>query len=87
MGRQVAVLMGVRTIRETQQLRQKKFPSDRICFAQHQSAADADARAMRQFIHGEISMPRLCREIAKNNYIDFVTEEQMVNELKITGWL
>ena len=87
MGRQVAVLMGVRTIREKQQMRQKSFPPDRICFAQHQSAADEDSRAMRQFIHGEISMPRLCRVIAKNNYLDYVTEEQMLNELKITGWL
>ena len=87
MGRKVAVLMGRKAIKAVQAERALKFPPDRIAFYHGDNAALEDALNMRRCAKGEITLPMLCRLLERSNYLEVVTEEQAINEMKITGWL
>lgn len=75
------------TIKERQAIRAAAFPSDRIAFSQNSTAAIEDAASMKAYVEGEITLTMLCRCFERNNYLPKVTEEQALNELKITGWI
>lgn len=79
--------MGRYTLCKAQAERQKNFPKDRICFYSSHSAAVEDQYNMRAYIKGEMSLEMLCIRLAYNNYLEFVSKQQALNELKITGWL
>lgn len=87
MGRKVAVLMGRKAIKAVQAERAAKFPPDRIAFHHSEFTATEDALNMRRCAKGEITVQMLCRLLERSNYLDDVTEEQAINEMKITGWL
>lgn len=74
-------------ISEEQARRKLHYPSDRICFYSSQSAATEDQLSMRAYIHGEITLEMLCLRLAFNNYLDYVSKQQALNELKIIGWI
>lgn len=79
--------MGRLKICEAQARRKLKYPSDRICFYSSQSAATEDQSNIRAYIDGEISLEILCLRLAFNNYLEYVSKTQALNELKIMGWL
>lgn len=66
--------------------RQKKFPKDRICFRHGEEVANFDKSIFREYMEGRISVEHACEQIAENNYLFEVTEEQFFNELLICGW-
>ena len=72
---------------EEQRRRQEKFPKDRICYSPFPSSAKEDQRAMRMFVKGEISFRMLCRQLALNNYLDYVTDEQAWKALRDSGYI
>lgn len=74
-------------IRNEQHDRIDKFPPDRICFAHSIESANADRQCMKAYIDGQMPLRMLCNCVARNNYLLEVTETQMLNELKIIGWL
>ena len=79
--------MSRKLIREEQAERWKKFPPDRICFAHSIESAHADMQCFRAYMAGQMPMRMLCAAVKQNNYLPEVTETQMLNELKIIGWL
>ena len=74
-------------ISEEQARRKLHYPSDRICFYSSQTAATEDQLNMRAYIQGEITLEMLCLRLAFNNYLDYVSKQQVLNELKIIGWI
>ena len=74
-------------ISKAQAERKLNYPSDRICFYSSQSAATEDQLNMRAYIQGEITLEMLCLRLAFNNYLDYVSKQQALNELKIIGWI
>lgn len=79
--------MGRLKICEEQAHRKLHYPSDRICFYSSQSAATEDQLNMKAYVSGEITLEMLCLRLAFNNYLDYVSKTQALNELKITGWI
>ena len=74
-------------ISEEQARRKLHYPPDRICFYSSQSAATEDQSNMKAYVQGEITIEMLCLRLAFNNYLEYVSKQQALNELKITGWL
>lgn len=74
-------------IKEEQEFRYRKYPKDRIPFLPKHYAAERDQSDMKSYMNGEITLKMLCVRIALNNSLPKVSEEAMLNELKITGWL
>ncbi len=64
--------------------RQKRYPKDRIAFIH--SAAPYDAYTFQRYKEGRISLATARAEIARNNYLAEVTEEQFLNEFKQCGY-
>lgn len=64
----------------------ERFPSDRIPFLSDDKAASEDRKAFSAFNSGTLLINGLCRKLAENNNLPFVTAEQALNEYKITGW-
>lgn len=69
-----------------QELRQKKFPPDRIAFLGTDVAATNDKMTFRLFHSGEITLREACMRIAEANFLQEVTEEQFLNEAKLLGY-
>jgi hypothetical protein len=42
---------------------------------------------MADYKRGYITLKMLCVRLAKNNYLEEVTEEQALNELRGLGWV
>lgn len=75
-------------IKKEQEERAARFPANKIAFQKGDwNAAVDDQREFRRFLHGEISIDTLRRLVMENNHLPFITREQMLNELKETGWL
>lgn len=75
-------------IDKEQRDRTARFPIDRIAFKKGDwNAAVDDQREFNRFMQGEISMDTLRRLVKENNHLPYVTEQQMLNELKETGWI
>lgn len=79
--------MSRKLIKEEQEERRKKFPPDRICFAHSIESAHADMQCIKSYMAGQMPIRMLCAAVRQNNYLPEVTETQMLNELKIIGWL
>lgn len=79
--------MSRETVFKRQAERQKKYPKDRICFHPSEYVANRDIKNFRAFYHGDISIYDLCRITADSNYLRYVNETQMINELKMIGWI
>lgn len=75
-------------ISKEQEERAARFPPDRIAFKRGDwNVAVDDQIEFRRFKHGEISLDTLRRLIGQNNHLPEITREQMLNELKETGWI
>ena len=75
-------------INKEQEERAARFPANRIAFQKgDRNAAVDDQREFNRFMQGEISMDTLRRLVKENNHLPYVTEQQMLNELKETGWI
>lgn len=74
------------SIDEEQKKRMSKFPRNRIAFWNSNAAVQEDIKNFRLWTKGMLNLEALCRCTARSNHLPRVTEEQMVNELKITGW-
>lgn len=73
---------------EIQVERQEAFPPDRIAFLRRNwDAAGEDRKSFAMYMCGQIDLSRLCIEIAQHNRLDYVSEEQALNELKLIGWV
>ena len=72
---------------EQQAERQKKFPKNRICFYSSDTSAQRYQSDMADYKRGYITLKMLCVRLAKNNYLEEVTEEQALNELRGLGWV
>lgn len=71
-----------------QEERTARFPSHKIAFQKGDwNVAVDDQREFDRYRHGEISLQTLCKLVKENNHLPYVTEQQMINELKETGWL
>lgn len=64
--------------------RQKRYPKDRIAFIH--SAAQDDAYTFQRYKEKRITLDIARAEIARNNYLESVTEEQFLNEFKLCGY-
>ena len=71
---------------EEQAFRQRKFPSDRICFYTSANSAQKDQSDMADWKNGYITLQMLCVRLAKNNFLEEVTEQQALKALKDLGW-
>lgn len=69
---------------EVQRARTKRFPRDRIAF--WKSAAKEDMKNFRKWRRGSMSLDTLRKAVAEANFLSEVTEEQIITELKMTGW-
>ena len=73
-----------------QEIRQSKFPKNRIAFMR--STATEDTVVLGRYANREISFDQLCELIAYNNRLERYFEdgkipaEMMKNELKEIGW-
>lgn len=74
-------------IYQEQKKRQAKFPKDRICYCRLPTSAMEDQRSMRSFARGEITLKTLCIQLAWNNYLDYVSEEQAWKALRESGYV
>lgn len=72
---------------DSQKLRAAKFPKDRIAFMRGvESIATKDAAVFQRYKSGVTPLFLARLEIAKNNYLWDVTEEQFLNEFKLCGY-
>ena len=69
-----------------QRARTRNFPKDRICFFQSETAAKSDVAVFHKYINYQITKAQAMKEIAENNYLAEITEEQFINELRLLGW-
>lgn len=69
-----------------QRLRQLNYPKDRICFLSNATAAKNDVTIFNKYINYEISKGQAMKEIASNNYLSEITEEQFITELILLGY-
>jgi len=74
-----------RGIRGRQAERRLVFPMDRIPF--YWRAADEDQRTFRAIIERRMTLAEGCVAVARANFLDYVSEAQLLNEMKICGWL
>lgn len=69
-----------------QLVRMQGYPEDRICFLHSESIAKLDSVIFNKYYKGDITKGQAMKEIAKNNCLDFITELQWVNTLRILGY-
>ena len=69
-----------------QRLRQLNYPKDRICFLSNDTAAKKDLTVFNKYYDGKITKWDAMREIAKNNCLESITEEQFITELILLGY-
>lgn len=78
-----------------QELRQSKFPKDRIAFRSNATAASRDTAAMERWQeskHTIWDMEKLCKDIAYNNGLKnywrdgMIPIDMMQNELRLLGY-
>lgn len=74
-----------RGIRSAQKERALSFPKDRIPF--HRAAAAEDQRTFMAIVERRMTLSEGCAAIARANFLDYVSEAQLLNEMKICGWL
>lgn len=74
-----------RGIRSAQKERALSFPKDRIPF--YWRAAAEDQRTFMAIIERRMTLSEGCAAIARANFLDYVSEDQLINEMKICGWL
>lgn len=67
-----------------QEARQKKYPPDRIAFI-HAAAAN-DSTVFQRFKEHRMTLLQAMDQIAKNNFLKKITEEQFMNEYRICGY-
>ena len=79
--------MKTNEIVENQMFRQTFFPKDRIAFFNSIKAVNADMVAFGLYANGALTAKGLAMKLAKNNYLESVTEEQAVNEARMLGWI
>ena len=79
--------MSAKDLRETQAKRSALFPPDRIAFRHAIDCAHADQMLFRHLISGRITLEECCAKVAKNNYLEVVTPEQLIHEMRIIGWI
>lgn len=79
--------MSAKDLREAQAKRSALFPSDRIAFRSAPDCAHTDQMLFRHLIGGRITLEECCEKVAKNNYLEVVTPEQLLNEMRIIGWI
>ena len=77
----------MRSVEDMQLDRMLKFPRDRIAFMKSNNAVQEDLKNFKLWAKGYIDLKALCQATARVNHLPRVSEEQMINELKITGWL
>ena len=70
-----------------QLMRFRKFPVDRIPFLGTDGASVEDQKNFRLYTDGVINLPTLCMRVKEANLLPHVSEDAMLNELKITRWL
>lgn len=69
-----------------QQYRRTLFPKGRIPFRQSWEAARKDIRIFEQFCKGEIDLDAVCRSVASNNYLEWISRSEMESFLEHSGW-
>lgn len=67
-----------------QEARQKKYPKDRIAFIH--AAAVNDAAVFQRFKEHRMTLLQAMDQIARNNFLKEITEEQFMNEYTICGY-
>lgn len=67
-----------------QEARQKKYPKDRIAFIH--AAASNDAAVFQRFKDHRMTLLQAMDQIAKNNFLKSITEEQFMTEYRICGY-
>ena len=70
-----------------QLMRFRKFPVDRIPFLGTDGASVEDQKNFRLYTDGVINLPTLCKRVKEANLLPHVSEEAMLNELRITRWI
>ena len=63
------------------------YPKDRMPFLKDWGIANLDKIAFSDYGNGLITLSNLCRRLAENTNLPYVTEEQALNEFQICGWL
>ena len=76
-----------RSFRQEQAEREKYYPVDRIPFLNNGLAHHLDKEAFQMYCEHRISLGDLCVMVARNNRLSDVTPTQMLNELRIIGWI
>lgn len=71
---------------EIQEKRQESFPSDRIPFYRSATSAYKDQVTFLAYRNHEISKKTAILQIAENNFLYYVSEEQFDNEYHILGY-
>lgn len=79
--------MSAKDLRKTQAKRSALFPPDRIAFRHEIDCAHTDQMLFRHLIGGRITLEECCEKVAKNNYLEVVTPEQLLNEMRLIGWI
>lgn len=70
-----------------QLMRFRKFPVDRIPFLGTDGASVEDQKNFRLYTDGVINLPTLCKRVKEANLLPHVSEDAMLNELRITRWI
>lgn len=73
-------------VEDEQKARQNRFPHDRIAFYSSEGTAARDACIFQKYKERSISLGMAISSIASNNYLQNITEEQFMNELKLCGY-
>ena len=71
---------------EDQQKRMESFPRNRIPFYQSRTSASKDQMTFMAYRNHEISKASAMRQIADNNFLYEITEEQFDTEYKLLGY-
>ena len=73
---------------DSQRARIALFPKGRIPFKKGSwEAARADIRTRRSFFAGEIDIETCCEQVARNNYLDEVKQNDLICFWRKSGWI
>ncbi len=69
-----------------QLIKLQSYPEDRICFRHSRTIAKMDAAVFNKYINKKITKDQAKAEVARNNCLDLITDEQWFNTLHMLGY-
>lgn len=79
-------MISIKKIVEKQKERAARFPKDRIPFYSSSSSAVMDQRIFTAYANGELTKRQAMERMAKNNFLDEITELQFMTEYRALGY-